>query len=380
MKTNFGQLQALFILVFLIGILNFTIQFYFPVLYVQLGFNPFQIGTVTALGLLSVFLFSTPIGILCDRWDIRKILFLSLLLILIFAIGMFYTKEFVLICILVILFRVALNITKIAPDNLMMKLNNSEKSTLFGNYQFFVSLGVAIGSLLGGLILSNGNFSSIFLFIGFSAAVLAFLIPFIPKVKTFQTKLHQYKDDVINRNFLVLSILIFLYAFHFGAEHISYSLFLKYELNLSFVDIGKYLFISLTVMAFGALWMGKVLNKSNVLTLYPALVFLSGLSHILMANHNYWLSLLFRCTHEIGDIGALISLFLIMKVLSKDIRIGGNYGIINTVSILGTILGAYLFSFIGFEYSHGLSLIISGALSIIASLIFFSFFQKKQIS
>ena len=377
MNIKPSQLQALFVLVFLIGILNFTIQFYFPILYVQLGFNPFQIGTVTALGLLSVFLFSTPIGILCDRWDIRKILLFSLLLIFIFAIGMFYTKEFALICILVILFRVALNITKLAPDNLIMKLNSSEKSSLFGNYQFFVSLGLAIGSLLGGLILSNGNFGSIFLFIGFSAAVLAFLIPLIPKVKIHQTKLHQYKKDVINKNFFILAILMFLYAFHFGAEHISYSLFLKYELNLSFGEVGKYLFISLTVMAFGALWMGKILNKSNVLTLYPALIFLSGLSHILMSTHNYWFSLLFRCTHEIGDIGALISLFLILKVLSKDIRIGGNYGVINTVSILGTIIGAYLFSYIGFQFSHGLSLIISGALSIIASLIFFLFFQKK---
>lgn len=375
MKFKLNSVHLILLLTFLFGFIKFTMQFYLPILYVDLGFDPIQIGFLVSLSFLTHLFLSAPIGILCDKYDIRKIVFISLVFWMIFFFGMLNFSDIFIITFLVIFFRAANRISQSSLDNLMLKFKYKTKNILIGNYASSTLFGVMFGMLLGGVILSQLSFDGLFLLMTGLLIILLPLTYFLPKIKPSRIKLKEYVADLSNKKFLVISIVLFLYALHFGAEHISYGLFLKEDLGLDFSGMGLYMAIAIFFMAIAGLFFGRITKKSNTFLLFGLSLFLSGFGHIMMTQGDILFSLLFRSIHEIGDVLQTVSLFVFLKDTFSSKRVGGNFGVFLTVITLGSIVGSFLFSSIGFDYGHGWSLIISGAVSILASLILFSFYS-----
>jgi MFS family permease len=103
---------------------------------------------------------------------------------------------------------------------------------------------------------------------------------------------------------------------------------------------------------------------------------LSGAGHILMVNTNIFVSVFFRVIHEIGDglLGALVFLFISRLFQKKSI--GGSSGILLAVMTLGHMVGALIFSSLGYKIGLQYPFIVSGVLTIANSCFGFFVFRK----
>ena len=373
-----NQLYVLFFLTLLLGFIKFTIQFYFPILYVELGFDAFQIGFLVSLSFLISLFLSAPVGVLCDKYNLRKITLISLVLLLIFFVGMANSTDLIVLIFLVLIFRTANLIGNSALNNIVLKLKHENINKIIGKYWFFSSIGVALGILAGGYLLSTGSFNNLFYMMSIFLIILIPLSFFLPKTKVSKNKIEDYIFDLKNKKLVLLSSILFIYALHFGAENISYSLFLKNNLLLTFSSMGYYMATAIFVMAIAALFAGKYVNKSNALSVLALSILVSGISHVLMVQSDVLLSLFFRCTHEIGDVFEMVSFFIFFKDVFPTKRIGGSLGAFSTVLIFGSVVGSFLFSYIGFGFGHQYSLIISGIFSIFSAILLYLFFVRDN--
>jgi len=359
----------LVVFAFLIGIIKHLILFYLPVIYTGLGFSALEIGLIMGLSLLAYILFSTPIGILCDRYSIRGIFAGAVILWIIFFSGMSITNSAGLAIILIFFFRIANLTGGLALTNILLKIEHKFKNRLIGTYNFLMMLGVVIGMLSGGYLLNTLGVKSTFLAVGVGLIPLLALSFILPKTKRSREKLKSYKQDIFSRKFVILALVLFLFSLHFGAENVSYALFLKTNLHLNFEHIGMYMATAVFFAAFVSLLAGFKTNKENTIKLFTLGLLLSGFGHILMVQNNVYLSLLFRIIHEIGD--ALYGVTFI--VLVKDIfhlgRVGGNYGAFTALLASGAITGSIIFSVIGGAYGYQWPLIISGGTTLIGATV-----------
>ncbi|MDD5022661.1 MAG: MFS transporter [Candidatus ainarchaeum sp.] len=377
MNLKGKPLIIIFLFAFIFGLIKFSIDFYFPLLYVELGFDPFQIGLLTAITFVVYLLFSAPVGMLCDRKDLRFLILLSLILFLIFFTGMFFFNEIFIILLLVILFRLGTLISKVSLDNILLKFEHSTGNIALGNFAFFNYLGVMIGMILGGFILSQIFFPGLFSIMAVLVFLLIPLIFFLPKIETSKSELKEYIADFSDKKVLIIAFALFLYALHFGAEHISYTLFLRDNLGLDFFGIGFYMSIAIFFMSLTAVLSGRIIKKSNLILFFGISILISGLGHILMVNDNLIVSLFFRIFHEVGDALQAVAYLILLRELFPKTRIGGNSGFFLLFTTLGAIIGSFAFSYIGFGFGHNLSLIISGILSILSALVVLLFLYKK---
>lgn len=378
MKAPDNRIHLVFALIFISSLITFSIQFYLPILYVDLGFDPIQIGFLVSLSFITHLFLGTPVGIFCDRYDIRKIVLIALILWLIFFYGMISASDIFIVTILILFFRSANFITRTSFNNIILKIKEKSKNKLIGHFMFFTYLGVVMGLLLGGYALFEFGFQNLFFFMFLLILVLIVASFFLPKIKYSRTRLKDYAMDLYDKRILILSIVAFLHAMHFGAEHISYSLFLRDALNLDFFSMGAYMAIAIFFMSFAAIFGGNITKKSNIVIIFSGSLLLSGIGHILMTNPDIGFSLFFRIVHEIGDALNAVAFLILFKDIFPRQRIGGDAGVFATVITLGSIVGSFLFSIIGFDYGHHWSLIISGSLTILGSLIFLSFYKTLK--
>ncbi|MFA5050385.1 MAG: MFS transporter [Candidatus Micrarchaeia archaeon] len=371
MELQFKKFGAIFILIFFFEIIIFTIQFYFPILFVELGFDPFEIGFLISIGFLVNLLLSAPVGILCDRTDLRFLAFSSILIFLVFFFGMTYATEIFVLTILIFIFRLGQLLSRTSLDNIVLKSQPENKNKLIGNYFLFMYFGTVAGIIGAGYFLSHITFQSMFFYTAIILAVIAPLSYFLPKIKPDETKLSDYAHDVKSVAVFFIGLAMFFYSFHFGAENISYTLFLKENLGLDLWSMGLYMGFSILIMAFAALFFSRKINSKNVFFFYAVSFLLSGVGHIFMAVDNLYLSFLFRIIHEVGDAIYLVAFFIFLKDYFPQKRVGGSLGVFAVITTIGSILGCFLFSYIGFGYGHDYSLILSGILTLISALIIF---------
>ncbi|MFA5349598.1 MAG: MFS transporter [Candidatus Paceibacterota bacterium] len=341
MELQFKKFGAIFILIFFFEIIIFTIQFYFPILFVELGFDPFEIGFLISIGFLVNLLLSAPVGILCDRMDLRFLAFSAILIFLVFFFGMAYATELFVLTILIFIFRLGQLLSRTSLDNIVLKSQPENKNKLIGNYFLFMYLGTVAGIIGAGYFLSYITFQSMFFYTAIILAIIAPLSYFLPKIKPDETKLSDYANDVKSVAVFFIGLAMFFYSFHFGAENISYTLFLKENLGLDLWSMGLYMGFSILIMAVTALFFSRKINSKNVFFFYAVSFVLSGVGHIFMADY------------------------------FPQKRVGGSLGIFAVITTIGSISGCFLFSYIGFDYGHDYSLILSGILTLISALIIF---------
>lgn len=350
---NFGRrvaLNALFILV--------------PLHLLGIGFNGWQIGAVTALFAFAPLAFSFPVGWVNDRLSIKGVIRGALAVLAVFFILLSRVRGFLPTAGIFLLLGLGNNALDVSINNYFYKDGKEENpNRKYSRLVFWSNLGIALGPAAGGTLIALADFRVMFIvFAAFLAALQGLVAP-LRQGRFAAVPMRAYGRNLTRRNTVLFSIMIFVIGLHWGVEGTVYSPFLKNNLGLTTLRLSLYITLSLLVLAFSALLIGRIpfdlrVNKR----LFILSMALSGLGLALMVIPLLPVSFAFRVIHEIGDgfQGALVVLF-ISRLFEKD-SIGGSSALLLAVMTTGQMAGALIFSSLGYRFGLIYPFIAAGAL------------------
>lgn len=366
---NFGRKLAVNAVFFLI-----------PLHFLKLGFKGWEIGFVTSLYAFAPLLFSFPTGWINDRFSIKEIIrgglaAFTLLYLLLAGIHAFWPIAFVFL-----LLGVANNALDVSLNSLYLKDQTAmDQNRKYSRLAFWQSLGSAAGPAIGGAVVTLAGFPWLFTALAAFLAIIQVFVPSLEKVKFAAVPIKVYKGNLLRPNTVLFSVMIFVVGLHWGLEGTVYGPFLKQRFQLSMFSLSLYISFSLLALAFSSLLVGFIpfdirLNKR----IFVAAMFLSGTGLMLMTNPSLSVSFAFRLVHEFGDglMGALIVLF-ISRLFERD-SIGGSFAVLMTVMTLGHMVGALVFSSLGFHFGLVYAFIVAGSLLVADSVFSLYCFRKAE--
>lgn len=357
-----------------------SLLFLIPLYFLNLRLSGWEIGLVISFYAAAPLLFSFFIGWLNDRFYIRTTVRVALLLqcllflLLGFAHNVFFFAPIFLF----------LGIANNAIDMSMNSLYYKDEAVIdqnkkYGIYNFWLAFGIALGTLVGGLFIGVSSFS--LLFIIYALLLGGILVPtkYLDEKKFGAVDMKDYKLELINTKTILFAVMIFTLSLHWGVEGTVYSPFLREFLLLERYQIALFISIPLFALAFASYAMSlrkyhPVANRNFFLVA----MFLSGAGHFLMVNRIVPISFLFRILHEIGDgiLGVLVVLY-ISRLFQRQ-SIGGSSGMLMTIMVSGHLVGALVFSSLGYRFGLHYPFLISGLILILNSLFGIYVFKKQS--
>jgi len=369
-----------------IHILNFsrkltvnTLFFLTPLYFLKIGFSGWQIGAIMSVFAIAPLVFSFPVGWMNDRLSIRRVIGAALLVLSLSLFGLTLNQSFIVMVFLFFGIGLANNALDVSTNSLYFKDESpGDINRKYGVYAFWLALGVAVGTLSAGFLIQYADFKV--MFAAFSAVILFILV----LVRDFGREtlsvisIKEYRLGLFNRKTLMFTLLIFIMTLHWGAEGTVYSPFLKSHFRLTSLALSFYISIPLFFLALSAFFIGMIRYKASInKRIFLAAMFFSGLGHFFMVSNSLYISFAFRVVHEIGDgfMGALIVLY-ISRLFEKK-SIGGSSGVLLAVMTLGHMVGAVVFSLVGFKFGLHYPFLISGALLMANSGFGYYVFKKE---
>jgi len=357
-----------------------TIFFLIPLYFLRIGLSGWQIGLIISLYAFAPLFFSFPTGWINDRISIKRVIQGGFLVqgLAFLLVGL--TNHFFLMAILFLMLGVANNALDVSTNSLYFKdETHQDLNKKYSRLTFWLALGPAFGILLGGILIYLSNFHTLFCLYSLFILVILALIGDIGKEKFESVSIKEYRLGLFNRKTILFSVMIFVLGLHWGVEGTVYSPFLQRHFHLNNLQVALYISFSLFALAFSAFFIGLLkynarLNKR----LFLMAMSLSGFGLILMVNRSVYLSFLFRVVHEVGDgfFGALNVLY-ISRLFEKR-SIGGSSGALLAMMTLGQMVGALIFSPLGYREGLQYPFIISGLLLIANSVFGIYVFKKAQ--
>lgn len=348
----------------------------------ELGFSTTRIGFILAAMSVTALLSMLPSGISNDFITSRRLAIMGLWILILSFTLLYFTKSFLQVLFLMVLIGGARELFRLSLETFVFKSNDiNDMPVSLGNYHGPRMSGLFVGMIIAAIVLHRTGFREFFLIIGLALFFPLVLILFLPDIPVSKSGAAEYKRELIRPSILVFMIFCFIFTSHWGAEYVNYGLFLKNNLMLSDSQSALYmsfefLLIGIVVPVFGRYYKRIRLEYST-----PFALICSGLGHIFMVNSNVLISLMFRGIHGIGDgLLIIISYMIIAENFSKE-RIGGLNATINFIMMAGMLIGSIFYGYIGERYNSGLSLIISGivtVLSIPVISIWFSLNKKES--
>ncbi|MFH1940647.1 MAG: MFS transporter [bacterium] len=354
--------------------------FLIPLYFLKIGLTGWQIGTVVALFGFAPILFSFPIGWINDRFSINRVIqgaFIAMSLLFFF---MRWNRNFYALAPTFLLLGCVNNALDISINSLYYKDDTSiDQNKKYSLLVFWTSLGSASGTLLGGILIFYTSFQSLFIVYALLPLIVLLGTKGFAKETFEAVSFRDYRLSLFNKKTMLFSVLLFILTLHWGAEGTVYSPFLREHFHLNNLYVSLYISIPLFLLAFAAFFIG--LLKYNFRTnrrIFLIAMGLSGAGHILMVQTSLYLSFLFRIVHEIGDgfMGALIVLY-ISRLFEKK-NIGGSAGMLTGIMTLGHMVGALVFSPLGFKTGLQYPFLISGFLLIANVFYGYNVFKRTQ--
>ncbi|MEW6381737.1 MAG: MFS transporter [bacterium] len=344
-----------------------TIFFLVPLYFLQIGFTGWQIGVITSLYAFAPLLFSFPTGWINDRLSIRGMIHGALVVLVILFLLMGSIRNFILMAILFLLLGVANNALDMSCNSLYYKdETDMDLNRKYGLMNFWLSMGAAVGVLLGGVFTFYTDFHTLFMvYAAYLVAVLLGVLN-LPEGRFNLIPIRKYKLSLLNKKTILFSLLIFILTLHWGAESTVYSPFLRETFHLNNLQLALYIALPLFILSFASFTLCCLkYNRRMNERIFLFAMLLSGIGHVLMVQSSVSVSFFFRVVHELGDgfLAALIFVF-ISRLFEKE-NIGGSSGILLAVMTLGHMVGSLVFSPIGYTAGLHYPFIISGLLLIV---------------
>ena len=357
-----------------------AVFFLVPLHFLKLGFKGWEIGAVTSLYAFAPLLFSFPTGWANDRFSIKEIIRAALGLFSLMFLILSRVRGFLPTAVIFLFLGLANNALDVSINSLYYKDKTAiDQNRKYSRLVFWQSLGSAAGPVLGGTIVTSAGFRVLFvIFAVFLLAVQAF-VPALNSVRFAPVPRRVYRGNLLRPKTILFSVMIFIIGLHWGLEGTVYSPFLRQYFNLNMFSLSLYISLSLLALALSSFLIGFVpfdlkVNKR----IFLLSLLLSGSGLVLMVNHRLALSFVFRLVHEAGDglLGALVVLF-ISRLFERE-SIGGGSAALQTVMTGGQMVGALLFSSLGFRFGLVYPFLVAGGLLIADSAFSLYCFRKSE--
>jgi MFS family permease len=357
------------------------IGYFLPLYFEELGYSGVQFGFYLMFASFSMIILSLPMGISTDKKPIAYILMFSFLLGAISRVGFIISKSLIVFCAFAFVGSFGMRFVNVAKESIFFKISKKESPIEAGQYQLASSVFMGIGMIIGSFIIAGFSFWHVFVISAVGNLMLAFFSYFVPRTETMVIKLEDYKIALFTPKVFFLIFIFFLSSFHWGAEMVSYSKFLKHNLLLSTQGIGLYTGLGFFFVGLGA-YLGVVLVQKKIIKDLQILLiigfFMSGIFHILMCVNNVYLSFFFRIWHEIGDGLVFLAFYHGIPRIFHVRTIGGCAAFISLWMGIGSFSSAILFGYIGDKLGNQWPLIISGI--ILAIIPFLIYWRKKVVA
>jgi DHA1 family quinolone resistance protein-like MFS transporter len=353
---------------FLTGFRSFLIYltfFFLPIFLKDLGMTGLQIGSLMGLFSITGLVLVFPAGILNDSLQSRHLISFSFVALTAFYLVFPRLSEYSSLFIAFSILGVCLNLLEVSFNSIVYKLSDEAHGITMGRYNFSKMFGLSFGLLLSGIVLTM--VSKKFLFIG-SAILSVFMILVSLKLPSTSAKfvgLKSYGSRFFRKEVIYYLTIMSLFAFHWGAEMTSYSLFLKKNLGLNWMQLGIYTSIPIMVLAVSSLKVGKALSqKMDFIQLLIYGLILSGVFHIVMVIPNVYGSFFARILHEAGD-GIVLTLnyYVVSQLFGKE-EVGGLGALCHLVNISSAFIGAMVFGNMGEAWGYQWPMIVSGVIGL----------------
>lgn len=365
MKVN--NVSVLAVSMFLFYLIIGVVYLFAPIYLVKAGFSNLEVGFAIGVTSIVALLTSFAFGVLNDRASPVKISIIGLLLCLPLLAFLPAAGDFAMLFVLFLVYDVGVNLFEITTNCLMYKsLDGKRKGFGIGGFKFSASLGCSVGYAAGGFLIIAIGFYNIFLAL---ALLTVLLIPVLmmlrsPPIRLFD--LSCYKRDYLKKDVLFFSLVMFLIAFHFGAEQTSMPLYASFTLGLPESLVGVMFFASQMtygLFSFGAGFLSD--RMKNFKKLFIAGLFLSAMGNILYGfAPDFATAALTRVMHEIGDGLALtFSAYMITVFFSKQ-RVGGNFGLYSTILLVATFVGSVVSGALNDVIGYGGAMVFAGSLTL----------------
>ena len=356
-----------FLLAFFRNLILNTALLFFPLYFLNLGFNSSQIGFLLSLLQLTSLLLSFFIGIGNDRITPRTWIILGSLILVAFYSLLNLSASFGWMIIAFLVGGFGINILSRSLDALVFKIvKKKDQGQKLGLYQALTTGGTLAGIVLGSFFIYKFSFHFAFLLALILSIALVIVSLTLQRTSENNYPVKSYFKDLLQKKIIIFCIILFLFALHWGAEYTSYTPFLKNNLGLSQLGIGIYMILPLCALIFFSYYLGKRVDKGmpskNLLYLG---VLLSGIGILFMAlTTDVVFSMFFRIIHEIGDASFAIFIYYGIAEFFKKDRVGGDSGFVNLVLVAATFTGNLIYGPIGYNLGYQWPHIISGILSL----------------
>jgi len=369
-------------LFFIVRSILFPVLFFLPVFLEDKGITGWRVGLLLGeaniVGIITAF----PVGMLNDRREPRALIMVSLLLGGIFLFAFSVVDSFVFMVFLFFVFGLSRHLFQISFDSLFFKqVIKGEGCIHVGRYELVLSLAAIMGMLVTFLVIDSFSFKLYYMGAGF-IFILATLLSLKLKISgTKKVKVSEYSNDILKPEFFLLSLLLFLFSLHWGAEDTCYGLFLKHYLDLSKSMSSIYMlseFITLGAAAYG---ISRLVDRYNwdLRWIFSVGMLISGITLILKVTPSLPLSMAMRMAHGIGDGMVMVAIYYGTSRIFMIEKMGGNMSLVWVILMSGAFTGSIIFSRIGVQYGYHFSFIISGIILIIVALAFFIYLMKKSV-
>jgi len=348
------------------------ILFYIPIYLIDRGFSHLEVGILISFFPLTSLLLIFPFGIFADRLSPKKLVIAGLVISAIFLLGLRAVSGFWGFLLLFLIGGIGGSLFRISLSALYYKfLGETKKGMKLGFFSGFTLLGYGLGPLVGGSLSMRLDMDSLLLVALFVLLVPLFLSLFLEDAKPTKFHFGAYRKDMLRKEVIILTALVFLLATHLGAEQTSLSLFLKYDAGLPNNLIGlMFGLIGITISTLAIIngfVTDKVAGRGRGLAplLYLGMLF-SGLCNILMLIPRAFASVLtLRLFHVLGDSTFMVSQRVTVSNLFLAERIGGSLGLLEAMHTFGIFAGMLIS---GAVPGYVLPFVVTGSLAVLAIL------------
>lgn len=362
-------MKKLVILHIVFRLLQGCVYFYLALILKELSFSGWHIGILLAMYSLTPLLISVPAGILNDRINSRVLIALSCVGNGLFYTGLIFTKSFTPLLFLFLLGGASNNFLFVSLQALALKVAGEEKKgARLGAFQGYAFIAYAMGLLAGGYLMTAGLSLQLLICGAFLYGILAIYSLSLETTTLVNINVLEYISDFRSREVIVFCLIFSVFAFHWGSEASSLSLFLAQYFSFSKYQIGLYMTLPISFLGIAAVVTGKIADLD---TIHPRklilLAFLmSGLGQLLMVVPEVHFSLAMRIMHEIGDGIAGLFFAIGLTKLFEHNKLGGLSSMATFTNILASSLGALIFSRIGELYGYQYPILAGGISALIA--------------
>ena len=353
--------------------LLFPSLFFMPLFLEDKGITGWRTGLLMGETYFVGFLMALPLGVMNDRYEPKRMVALSLILM---VFSMFFITgwdSFYVLLAAFLMFGLARNIFQISFDTLFFKQVIKGRGCVhIGRYQLAFAYSTMAGLFTAALVLDRISFPVLYAGTGVMFLLLLYPARHLSLAGTSVIAVSIYKKTVLKAEFLPLAMLIFLFALHWGTEDTCYGLFLRHYLHADKGVAALYMMSEFFVLGTTAYVMSRLIDRFslNLRWVFAVGIAVSGTALILQVNEVFFVSMLMRMLHGAGDALVMVVIYYgVSRVFELD-KMGGNMGAVMLLLILGSFSGAIVFSLVGNRFGYHVSFLVTGIILVFVAFWF----------